>query len=145
MTAAAGGPLYTPDLLALAVSLADHPLGDDLHLRGDAVSRTCGSTLIIGLQCDDAGRIERVGMQVSACAVGQASAAIFAGGAQGTTIDDLAAAEEAIAGWLAGGDMPAWPDIEKIAAAQTHPGRHGAVLLPWRAARTALSKAALAG
>jgi NifU-like protein involved in Fe-S cluster formation len=145
MTAAASGPLYTPELLALAVSLADSPLGDDLHLRGEAVSRTCGSTLTVGLQCDDAGRIERVGMQVSACAVGQASAAIFAAGACGTTVGDLAAAEGAIAGWLAGGDTPAWPGIEKIAAAQAHPARHGAILLPWRAARAALSKAALAG
>ncbi|MBM0168720.1 iron-sulfur cluster assembly scaffold protein [Altererythrobacter sp. C41] len=145
MTAAASGPLYTPELLALAVSLADSPLSDDLRLRGEAVSRTCGSTLTVGLQCDDSGRIERVGVQVSACAVGQASAAIFAGGARGTTAEDLAAAEEAIAGWLAGGDMPVWPGIEKIAAARAHPGRHGAILLPWRAARAALSKAALAG
>lgn len=145
MTAPGPGPLYTPELLALAVSLADSPLGDDLYLRGEAVSRTCGSTLTMGLRCDDAGRIDRVGMQVSACAVGQASAAVFAGGARGKTVDDVAAAEEAIAGWLAGGDTPAWPGIEKIAAAQAHPGRHGAILLPWRAARAALSKAALAG
>ncbi|MGV2496328.1 iron-sulfur cluster assembly scaffold protein [Pelagerythrobacter aerophilus] len=142
---AAPGPLYTPELLALAVSLADMPLSDDLHWRGEAISRTCGSTLTVGLRCDDAGRIEGVGMQVSACAVGQASAAIFADGAYGAAADDIAAAEDAIASWLAGGDTPAWPGIEKIAAARAHPGRHGAILLPWRAARAALSKAVAKG
>ncbi|RIV79770.1 iron-sulfur cluster assembly scaffold protein [Pelagerythrobacter aerophilus] len=121
------------------------PLSDDLHWRGEAISRTCGSTLTVGLRCDDAGRIEGVGMQVSACAVGQASAAIFADGAYGAAADDIAAAEDAIASWLAGGDTPAWPGIEKIAAARAHPGRHGAILLPWRAARAALSKAVAKG
>lgn len=145
MTAAGDGPLYTPELLALAVSLADYPLGDGLRLRGEAVSRTCGSTLTIGLACDDAGRIEQVGMQVSACAVGQASAAIFAQGARRATAADLAAAEDAIASWLAGGERPDWPGIERIAAARPHPGRHGAILLPWRAARAALSKVTQAG
>lgn len=145
MTGSADGPLYTPELLALAVSLADHPLDGDLRLRGEAVSRTCGSTLTIGLRCDADGRIERVGMQVSACAVGQASAAIFARGAHGATAADVEAAEDAIASWLAGGDTPGWPGIGKIAAARPHPGRHGAILLPWRAARAALFKAAQAG
>ena len=145
MSAPDAGPLYTPELLALAVTLAESPLDDDLPLRGDAVSRTCGSTLTIGLQCDDAGRIERVGMKVSACAVGQAAAAIFAHGAQGASAQDLAAAEAAIASWLAGGDRPAWPGIEKLSAARAHPGRHGAILLPWRAARAALSNPVQAG
>lgn len=145
MNTAGDGPLYTPELLALAVSLADVPLGEDLPLRGEAVSRTCGSTLAIGVRCDEAGRIERVGMQVSACAVGQAAAAIFAAGARGASADEIAAAESAISDWLGGGDTPAWPAIEKIAGARPHPARHGAILLPWRAARAALSNVAQAG
>lgn len=145
MTGAGDGPLYTPELLALAVALADVPLTADLPLRGDAVSRTCGSTLTVGLQCGDGGRIERVGIGVSACAVGQAAAAIFATGAPGSSAVDVDAAESAIARWLAGGEMPAWPGIGKIAAARAHPGRHGAILLPWRAARAALSKVPQSG
>lgn len=145
MTTTESGPLYTPELLALAVSLADYPLDDDLLLRGEAVSRTCGSTIAAGLACAEHGRIERVGLRVSACAVGQASAAIFAQGASGASAGDIEAAEEAIANWLSGGDTPDWPGIEAIAAARAHPGRHGAILLPWRAARAALSKAMQAG
>lgn len=145
MTASGNGPLYTPELLALAVSLADYPLGDDLPLRGEAVSRTCGSTIAAGLACGEDGLIERIGLRVSACAVGQASAAIFARGASGASGGDIAAAENAIENWLAGGMTPDWPGIETIAAARAHAGRHGAVLLPWRAARAALSKAVRAG
>ena len=41
--------------------------------------------------------------------------------------------------------MPDWPDLEMLAPALPYPGRHGAILLPWRAAADALSKPMLAG
>jgi hypothetical protein len=45
--------------------------------------------------------------------------------------------------WLAGeGDLPAWSGIGALAPARDHPGRHGALLLPWKAACEALSQAA---
>ena len=72
------GALYSPALLGLAVELAEYPLKDDMALRGEARSRSCGSTLQLGCTTDDDGAIAELGMRVSACAVGQASAAIFA-------------------------------------------------------------------
>lgn len=138
------GRLYTPELLSLAVNLADYPLEDSLPHRGEAVSRTCGSKLALGLASDADGVIEGVGMQVSACAVGQAAAAVFAAGAMGMDREEVAAAGQAIEGWLAGGPEVDWPGIGAIAAAREHPGRHGAILLPWRAAHAALSNAAAA-
>lgn len=140
-----GGKLYTPELLALAVSLADHPLDGDLPMVGEAVSRTCGSTVAVGLAATADGRIERVGLRVSACAVGQSAAAIFARGAEGRSADEIEAAEVAIGAWFEGGPLPEWPGFSAIAAAQDYPGRHGAILLPWRAARDALSKVAQSG
>ncbi|WP_338446118.1 iron-sulfur cluster assembly scaffold protein [Pelagerythrobacter marensis] len=138
------GRLYTPALLNLAVDLANYPLDDTLPRQGEAVSRTCGSRLAMGLACDADGAIERIGMQVSACAVGQAAAAVFAAGAAGRDHGDVVAAEHAIADWLAGGPDADWPGIDAIAAAREHPGRHEAILLPWRAARAALSNASAA-
>lgn len=131
--------LYTPDLLALAVILADYPLDSSHPRQAEARSRTCGSVVSVSLEPDEAGRIGALGMQVSACAVGQAAAALFAQGAVGRSASDIAATREAVAGWLAGGDMPDWPGLAVLTPALAHKGRHAAILLPWEAAASALS------
>jgi NifU-like protein involved in Fe-S cluster formation len=112
--------LYTPEVLALATSLAAFPLDDRLTLRGSARSPACGSTLELGLALDGEGRI-------------------FAGAATGQTRAELAATLAELEIWLEGsGAMPAWPGLEAIAAARSYPARHGAILLAWRAALGAL-------
>ena len=142
MTVRAAARLYSPTLLGLATGLADYPLTDDLRLRAEARSRSCGSVIALGLALDEAGRIARIGVQVSACAIGQASAALLAQSAAGRDPGDVEAATDALELWLAGrGALPDWPGIEALAPAREHPGRHGALLLPWTAARTALSQA----
>lgn len=138
---ASAATLYTPDVLALATGLAGYPLTGDLPLLGQARSASCGSALELGLALED-GRIARIGLRSHACAIGQAAAAIFAGAAIGLTPAAIAAAEREVAAWLAGGALPAWPGIPTIAAAAAYPGRHGAVMLPWRAASSALPSAA---
>ncbi|HZU64024.1 MAG TPA: iron-sulfur cluster assembly scaffold protein, partial [Novosphingobium sp.] len=126
--------LYTPEVLGLATSLAQWPLGTDLPLLGRARSASCGSVIDIGLALDGEGRIAALGLAAQACAVGQAAAALFATHATGRNAQDIAAAEAALARWLAGeAPLPDWPGLAAIAAAQGYPGRHGAVLLAWRA------------
>lgn len=138
--------LYTPQILALAAGLADYPLVGDFAHRASARSRTCGSVIEVGLDGDAAGRISRVGMRLAACAMGQASAAIMAAGLAGRTPEDVAAAHHALRDWLAGagagcGSLPDWPQIDLLAPALPHKGRHGALLLPWTAALEALCSA----
>jgi len=138
--------LYTPELLALAVSLAEYPPDTALPLHGHARSKSCGSTLQADLAVDAAGRIERLGLKVRACAVGQASAAIFARAAVGRALHEIDATHAALTDWLGGtGELPDWPGLEAIAQARDFPARHGAIMLPWTAARDALSSAAPAG
>jgi NifU-like protein involved in Fe-S cluster formation len=138
--------LYTPELLALAVELAEYPPLDTAPAHGEARSSTCGSTLTMDLALDDRGRIARLGLRVRACAVGQAAAAIFARHAPGR---DLAGIRDVLArleAWLDDeGPAPEWPDVALIAPAREYPARHGAMLLPWKAADAALSSAAAAG
>lgn len=136
------GPLYTPDILGLAVELAQYPLGDDLPLRGSARSKSCGSTLEIGLSCNVNSHINALGMKVSACAIGQASAAIFARHAVGKGLESILSTRLALEAWLSSEvDSPQWPDLSLIAPARDYPARHGAILLPWKAAEQALSNA----
>lgn len=132
--------LYTPEVLGLATSLARFRLDDTLVLRADARSRSCGSTLTLGLAFDAAGHVETVGLRSQACAIGQASAAIFAEAVAGRSADDILATARALEAWLGGeGDLPEWPGLAAIAAARDYPGRHGALMLPWTAAVQLLS------
>ncbi len=141
MSASGTAVLYSPALLGLAVELADYPLTAELTLRGEARSRSCGSTLVLGCTTDNGGAIAAIGMRVSACAVGQAAAAIFARDAHGRDAASLERSLTAVESWLAGtAGRPAWPGLEALDPALPHPGRHEAIRLPWRAALAALSK-----
>ena len=135
--------LYTPQLLSLATGLAAFPLSDDLPLRAEERSRTCGSVIALGLALDDDGLVSGVGMRVSACAIGQASAALMAQAIRGDSPGGVRQTADGLERWLAGkGELPHWPGIAALIPARDHPGRHGALLLPWKAACKALSQAA---
>lgn len=132
--------LYTPQMLALAADLARYPLAGEYTHRASERSSVCGSTLTLGLDLDEHGAVSRIGLQVSACAIGQSSAAVLAGHAQGAKPEEIAATHAALQDWLSGeGDLPSWPGLDALAAARSRPGRHGALLLPWQAATRALS------
>ena len=136
--------LYTPTVLALATSLANWPWDEDLPLQGSARSKSCGSTLALGLDTDAEGQISRIGLRAQACAIGQAAAAIFAEAATGLDGAEIAEAENAIRAWLAGeAALPDWPGMAELAPAQAYPARHGAILLAWQAARELLHMDAL--
>ncbi|MEM7664486.1 MAG: iron-sulfur cluster assembly scaffold protein [Pseudomonadota bacterium] len=145
-TAPSTPKLYSPRLLALSAELANFPFDETLPLVSEARSRTCGSTITLGIAIDNRGAVSRIGMQVAACAVGQSSAAILARGIDGVDEAALNGTVEAINAWLKGsGDMPEWPEFDALAAARSHPGRHGALLLPWKAAMQALSSQSPSG
>ncbi len=131
----AAAALYTPEVLGLAAGLAEYPWDDALPMIGEARSKSCGSTIALGLSTDSQCRIDRLGMRCHACAIGQASAAIFARGAIGRTLDEIGTSGVDIAAWLSGDPtMPAWPDLAIIAPARDYPARHGAITLAWKAA-----------
>ena len=131
--------LYSPELLALAVELAGYPFDQNGPGHGYARSRTCGSEIAISTSAP--GQLSDVGMQVSACAVGQAAAAIFVREASGKVLAQIELALRQIDDWLRGNDpMPDWSRLEMLSPALAHSGRHEAILLPWRAALDVLSK-----
>lgn len=135
--------LYTPRLLSLSAELANYPLTDGFQRTSEVRSRTCGSTLALGIDLDSSGNIARIGMQVTACAVGQSSAAILAVAAKGRGTTDIFASLAEIEAWLSGeGALPEWPGFDALEPALPHAGRHGALLLPWTAITRALSSAA---
>ncbi|MEP0392671.1 MAG: iron-sulfur cluster assembly scaffold protein [Erythrobacter sp.] len=142
--------LYTPTLLALATQLADFPLDKEFGFRAEVRSRTCGSTIEIGVDLDADRCVTRLGMQVSACAIGQSSAAIMVAGAKGRSAQEIVEVHKAIETWLdaVGPDdepLPHWPGFDALTPAWEHKGRHSALLLAWTAITQALSSEASTG
>jgi len=132
--------LYTPEILALAVSLGDWPLSEDLARQAELRSQSCGSAVRVGLEQDPVGQIARFGIDARACALGQASAAVLATHVIGRDRDELVVVQDALTAFFGGASMamPDWPGIEHLETALPYPARHGSILLPWRAVVAAL-------
>ena len=132
--------LYSAEILAAAVGLAEFPFDSALPFQGEARSRSCGSVLKLALLLDEEGRIAKIGCRAQACAVGQAATHIFAVAAPGKSEHQIAVARSDLADWLIGaGPVPAWRGIALLDAAREYPARHGAILLAWDAALAALA------
>jgi NifU-like protein involved in Fe-S cluster formation len=111
--------------------------------RAELRSPTCGSRITIAVQLDGDRRVEMISQQVHACAFGQASAALVQQHAIGRAHDEVAAALVTISRWLAEEQDEAadWPGIEALEPARPRKGRHGAILLPFRALLAAMEAA----
>ena len=135
-------PLYTIDILRLAASLPEPGHLARVDGSASARSQTCGSSVQTSIQIAD-GRIEALSQVVSACAFGQASAALVAGQAAGRDREQVEQALADLAAWLCGdrNDPPDWPGYQALAPARSRTGRHGAILLPLQSLLAAMKAA----
>ena len=124
--------LYTPALLSLATELPSYRMDRAFDYAGQARSTTCGSTIELGFDTNEQ-VIDAVGAKVMACAIGQASAAIFLRSCKSFEPNCLSNLRDEVAWWLAGGERPQFPSIDMLEPAVEHQGRHGAIMLPWNA------------
>jgi NifU-like protein involved in Fe-S cluster formation len=141
MAAVVNAPLYTIEILRLAGSLPDPQPLKRTDGTAQLRSPTCGSTVRTEVQLDD-GRVTAISQQVSACAFGQATAALVAAHASGRTRQEIAEALAGLTGWLCGGrDDPGGWGFEALLPARSRTSRHGAILLPLRALLEAIEDA----
>ena len=91
---------------------------------------------------DGEGRVASIEQAVEACAFGQAAAALVGAGAIGMTGDEAAAALPGVERWLDEDIAEPWPGLDVLDPARTRRGRHGAILLPFRALVAAIAEAA---
>jgi NifU-like protein involved in Fe-S cluster formation len=131
--------LYTRDILRLAASIPHQRRLAAPQASVEKSSPVCGSRVVVDLVTDAEGRVVELGQEVRACALGQASAALMGAHALGRTAEELAAARDALAGYLAGTreDPGRWPGLAVFAAARPYRARHAAILLPFAAAAEA--------
>jgi NifU-like protein involved in Fe-S cluster formation len=136
-------PLYTTEILRLAASLQEPHVLDREDGCAEVRSPTCGSRVCMTVQLDEERRVERVSMQVHACAFGQAAAALVERHSCGRTHDEVSTAILEVSAWLASAheNASAWPGIEVLEPARPRKARHGAILLPFRALLAAMDAA----
>ncbi|MBV9930980.1 MAG: iron-sulfur cluster assembly scaffold protein [Alphaproteobacteria bacterium] len=135
--------LYSRDILRLAASIPHLGRLEAPHGAAERTSKVCGSRVTVDVALDGEGRIAALGLEVKACALGQASAALLGAEALGQSEAQLAGARDALAAYLRGerDDPGAWPGLAVFAAAQTYAARHAAILLPFEAAAAAVADA----
>lgn len=136
-------PLYNTDILRLATSIPHHARLADPQASVERRSATCGSRVTVDVRMDETGRIADLGLEVRACALGQASAALMAAHAIGQDADTLAQTRERLAAFLAGGsdDLDFWPGLSVLAPARDYPARHASIKLSFDAVAQAAADA----
>lgn len=83
----------------------------------------------------EGGKLVELGLDVKACALGQASAALMAAKAIGMTAAELAEARDRLTAYLAGegADLDFWPGLAVLAPARGYPARHASIRLSFEA------------
>lgn len=135
-------PLYDTAILRLAATIPHLGRLADPDGSADRRSPVCGSRIVADVTLAE-GRVASLGLDVSACALGQAATNLMARHAIGRTPDELAAASDALGAWLKGdrADPGAWPGLDQLARARPHSARHAAIRLPFEAAAEAAARA----
>ena len=136
-------PLYTIEVLRLAASLPDPVPLDPSDGSAEGRSPTCGSTVTTSVRLGADGEVAALSQTVSACAFGQASAALVARHALGRTLEEVERTVDRMGCWLddRSAHAPEWPEIDALAPARSRRSRHGAILLPFKTLAAALRNA----
>lgn len=141
--------LYSQRILALA---ADVPHSERLAAPDASASRRsplCGSTVTVDVRIEG-DRLADLGMDVKACALGQASASILGSHALGRSLAEIEASRDSLKALLKNDPSlkSAEPPqeiadaFEVLTPAQDYKNRHASILLAWEATAEAM-KAAL--
>jgi NifU-like protein involved in Fe-S cluster formation len=137
--------LYSQKILEIA---ANQPVPGRLaHPDAAArrVSPLCGSSIEVDVKVED-GVITGYGHTISACALGQTSAAVVARGIVGTPVGEFRRVRAEMTAMLkAGGPPPGgakWADLGYLEPVRDYPARHGSTLLVFDAVADALEKLA---
>ena len=134
--------LYSEKILEIA---ANPPKADrltDADISARRVSRICGSMIDVDLNVRD-GVIVGYGHEVSACALGQTSAAIVAREIVGTPTTEFRAVRDTMTAMLKADGAPPtgkWSDLGYLEPVREFKPRHTSTLLVFDAVNDALDK-----
>jgi NifU-like protein involved in Fe-S cluster formation len=133
--------LYSDRILELVSNAPQPGRLADAAASARKVSRICGSMIEVDLAVRE-GVITGYGHEISACALGQTSAAIVAGAIVGTPVAEFLALRTSMQQMLsAEGPPPAgerWTDLRYLEPVRAFPNRHPSVMLVFDAVAAAL-------
>jgi NifU-like protein involved in Fe-S cluster formation len=134
--------LYSDKILEIAGNALQPARLDAPDGTARKVSKVCGSIIEVDVAVSD-GVITGYGHTVSACALGQTSAAIVAREVVGTRVDDFVALRMQMQDMLKNGGTPPdgkWSDLRYLEPVREYPARHASTLLVFDAVVEALQK-----
>ena len=135
------GP-YSSDVLRLAADIPRIGRLADPDASAHRVARLCGSTLDLDLTVEN-GVLTDLGLEVQACALGQAAASVLAREGVGAGVGEVYEARDALKAMLkADGPAPQgrFSALVALEPAKDYPARHGSILLAFEAACEALDR-----
>lgn len=135
--------LYSQKILDLAGNASQPPRLTKADGTARKVSRVCGSVVEVDLIVRD-GVIVGYGHDVSACALGQTSAAVVAREIVGTPVDDARKLRDQMHAMLKQDGPPPtgkWDDLRYLEPVRAYPARHMSTLLVFDAVVEASEKA----
>lgn len=127
--------LYSAKVLALAANMPRAGRLAAPHGSSEKVSKLCGSRVVVDVVLEH-DRVVDFAQDVKACALGQASAAVLGAHVIGASVDDLAAARDALKAMLKEGAAPPegrFADLAALAVVRDYPPRHASTLLAFEA------------
>ena len=134
--------IYTKTILRFASNIPNAE-----RLKSPDVSITkrtavCGSSMTVDLNIKN-GKIEQIGLDIKACALGQASASIFAKNAIGLTLKEVQNLKNELISFLKTGDFlikTPFEDYKYLEPARSVPYRHDSILLVLDSTEEGLNK-----
>jgi len=134
--------IYTKTILRFASNI---PNAERLKSPDVSVTKrtaVCGSSMTVDLNIKN-GKIEKIGLDIKACALGQASASIFAKNAIGLTLEEVQNLKNELIGFLKTGDFQIkkpFDDYKYLDPARSVPYRHDSILLVLDSTEEGLNK-----
>jgi NifU-like protein involved in Fe-S cluster formation len=134
--------LYSQKILELAANAVQPPRLVEPDASARKVSRICGSLIEVDIAVRD-GAFAQYGHHLSACALGQTSAAVVAREIVGTSVADFLRLREQMHAMLIGNGAPPdgkWADLAYLEPVREYKARHMSTLLVFDAVAEALTK-----
>ncbi len=135
--------LYNNDILRLAASIPHHQRLADPQASVEKRSPTCGSRITADVRMAD-GRLAEMGLDVKACALGQATAGVLGQHVVGASLSEIADARDAMIAMLkSGGEGPSgrFEDLRLLKQVADYPARHASTLVSLEATLEAVNAA----
>lgn len=136
--------LYSAKILTLVANMPRAGRLAAPHASAEKTAKLCGSTIVVDVVLDADGKVADFAQDVSACALGQAAAAVLGANIIGAGLSDIELARDGLAAMLkSNGSHPVgrFAELAVLEPVKDYPARHASTLLAFEATVEAVRKA----